>query len=77
MGGGGRWERVDRKCIILVAAGWGARKWLRFDQTIRNITSGDLGIPLVAIRLGVTGLNKTRVVHFLDLRKEGKKSSVI
>ena len=31
----------------------------------------------MAIRLGVTGLNKTRVVNFLDLRKEGKKSSVI
>ena len=36
-------------------------------QTIRNLTSGDLGIPLVAIRLGVTGLKKTRVVYLLDL----------
>ena len=41
-------------------------KWLRFDQTIRNITSGDLVIPLVVIRLGVTGLRKTRVVYLLD-----------
>ena len=43
----------------LVAAGWRTRKWLRFDQTIRNLTSGDLGIPLVVIQLGVTGLKKT------------------
>ena len=39
-----------------VAAGWCARKWLRFDQTISNFTSGDLGIPLVEIQLGVTGI---------------------
>ena len=24
-----------------VAAGWCTKKWLRFDQTIRNLTSGD------------------------------------
>ena len=30
-----------------VAAGWCARKWLRLHQIIRNLTSGDLGIPLV------------------------------
>ena len=39
-----------------VAAGWCTRKWLRFDQTISNFTSGDLGIPLVEIQLGVTGI---------------------
>ena len=47
----------------LVAAGWCIRKWLRFDQTkyaIRNLTSGDLGTPLVVIQLGVTRLKKTR-----------------
>ena len=47
----------------LVAAGWCTRKWLRFDQTIepiRNLSSGDLGIPLVVIQLGVTRLKKTR-----------------
>ena len=39
-----------------VATGWCTRKWLRFDQTIRNFTSGDLGIPLVVIHLWVTGI---------------------
>ena len=43
-------------------------------QTVRNLTSGDLGIPLVEIRLGVTGLKKTRVVYLLDLfeRRSGE-----
>ena len=52
---------------------------MRLYQTIRNITSGDLGILLVVIRLGVTGLKKTRVVHLLDLfeREEGRRGSVI
>ena len=75
LGGSGGW--VDCKYIILVAAGYGTRKWLGFDQNIRNITSGDLGIPLVAVRLGVAGLNKIKVVHLLDFRKEGRRSSVI
>ena len=34
---------------------------------MRNLTSGDLGILLVVIQLGVTGLKKTKVVHLLDL----------
>ena len=42
----GQWQQV--------AAGWCTRKWLRFDQTITNFTSGDLGIPLVVIQPGVT-----------------------
>ena len=50
-----------------VVAGWCTRKSLRFDQTIRNLTSGDLGIPLVVIRPGVIGLKKTRVTYLLDL----------
>ena len=37
-------------------AGWCTRKWLRFNQTISNFTSGDLGILLVVIQLGVTGI---------------------
>ena len=37
---------------------------------MRNLTSGDLEI-LVVIRLGVTGLEKTRVVYLLDL-SEGR-----
>ena len=36
----------------LVAQGWCTTKWLRFNQTIRNLTSGDLVIPLVVIRMG-------------------------
>ena len=36
------------KCMELVAAGWCARKWKGLDQTIRILTSGDLGV----IRLG-------------------------
>ena len=59
--------RVDCKCMEFVAAGWCTRKWLRFHQTIRNLTSGDLGVLLLVIRLGLTGLKKTRVVYLLDL----------
>ena len=45
-----------------------------FDQTIRNDTSSDLGIPLEVIRLGVTGLKKTSVLYLLDLTEgKGKK----
>ena len=65
---------MDCNCMELVAAGWCATKRLRFDQTIRNLASGDLAIPLVMIRLGVTRLSKTRVVYLLDLFKgRGKK----
>ena len=46
---------------------WCERKWLRFDKSLRNLTSGNLGIPLVVIRLGVTGQKKTTVVYLLDL----------
>ena len=42
----------------LVATGWCTRKCLSFDKTIRNFTSGDLGILLVAIQLRVTRLKK-------------------
>ena len=51
----------------MVAASWCTTKWFRFSQTIRYPTSGDLVIPLMVIRLGVTGLSKTRVVYLLDL----------
>ena len=50
-----------------VAVGWYTRKWLRLYQIITNLTSGDLGISLVVIQLGVTGLKKNRVVCLLDL----------
>ena len=42
-------------------------KHLRYHQTKRNLTCGDLEIPLVVIGLGVTGLKKTGFVYFLDL----------
>ena len=32
---------VDCKCMESVAAGWCTKKWFRFDQTIRNLISGD------------------------------------
>ena len=41
--------------------------WLRLDQTMRNLTSGDLGILLVVIQLRVTGLKKIKVLYLLDL----------
>ena len=37
-----------------VAAGWCIGKWLILYQTIRNLTSRDMGIPLVVVRAGVT-----------------------
>ena len=62
-----------------VAACWCTRKWLKFDQTIRSFTFGDLGIPLVVIQLGVTELKKTKVVYLLDLpqvRRKGVEGEV-
>ena len=41
--------------------------WLRLDQTMRNLTSGDLGILFVVVQLRVNGLKKTKVVYLLDL----------
>ena len=65
-------------CIELVAAGWCTRKWLRLDQTIRNLTSGDLEIRLVVIQLGVTTLKKTRsCISETCLREVGGRGSVI
>ena len=51
----------------IVAVGWCARKWLWLHQTIRNLSSGDFGIPLVMSRLGVTRGKRTRVVCLSDL----------
>ena len=50
-----------------VAASWCTTKWVRFNQTVRNLTSGDLGILLVVILLGVTKLRKSRGVYLLNL----------
>ena len=58
---------VECKCMEFVAAGCCTSKWLRFDQTRRNLTSGYLEILLVVSRLGVTGLKITRIVYLLHL----------
>ena len=58
---------VNCKCMEFVVTGCCTRNWLRFNQTIRYLTSGDLGIPLKVSRLGVTDLKKTRVVSLLHL----------
>ena len=43
-GGEGGSKRME-----FIITGWCTKKWLRFDQTIVNLTSVDLGIPLVVI----------------------------
>ena len=55
----------------IVAAGCCTRKWLR-HQTIRNLTSGDMATLLAMTGLGVTGMEKIRLVYLLDLF-EGKR----
>ena len=50
-----------------VATSWYILTQLKLDQTIRNLISGDLEIPLMVIQLGVTRLKMTRLVHLLDL----------
>ena len=48
------------------------------DQTKRNLTSGDLRIPVVVIHLGVTGLKKTRsCISWTCLREWGSRSTAI
>ena len=49
---------------------------LRLDQAIRNLTCGDLEIPLVVIGLGVTGLREMVFVYLLDLFGEGEERVV-
>ena len=69
---------MDRNCMELVAAGWCTRKWLRFNQNIRNLTCGDQGIPFVEIQLEVTGLKKARSrISQTCLREGGRRGSVI
>ena len=62
-------EWADCRCMEYVDASWCTRKWLRLYQTIRNLTSGDLGILLMVIRLGGTGLRKAMFVYLLELFK--------
>ena len=70
---------VECKCMEFVATGCCTRKWLRFDQTITDLTFGDLGISLVVSRLGVEGLKKIRAVYLLDLfqKREERIGSVV
>ena len=44
---------VECTCMEFVAVSWCRRKWFRLYQTIRNLTSGDMRIPLVVIQLGI------------------------
>ena len=55
------------RCMEFVATRLCTRKRLRLYQTKGNLTSADLGILLVVIRLGVTRLKMTRVVYLLQL----------
>ena len=53
-------------------------KQLRLDQAIRNLTFGDLEIPLVVTGVGVTGLKKTGVMYLLGLFEgRGRSGGVI
>ena len=42
-------------------------KWVSLDQTVRNLTCGDLEVSFVVIRLGVIRLKNTAFVYLLDL----------
>ena len=44
-----------------------ALKQLKLDQTINNLTCGDLEIPVVMIQLRVTELKKSGLVYLMDL----------
>ena len=69
---------MDCRCMEFVAACWCAGKWLRLYQVTRNLASANLGILLVVIRLGVTGLKKIgSCISYTCLTKEGRRSSVI
>lgn len=58
----------DSKCLEFVAAGWCIGK-----ISSRDLACDGLEIPLVVIRLGVSGLKKTRVMCLLDLLGELEK----
>ena len=66
--------QVDCKCMEFVTSGSYKRKWLRVDRTIRDLTCGDLEIPLLVIRLGVTEPKNSEFVWLIDLLEgRGKK----
>ena len=58
----------DSKWLEFVAAGWCIGK-----ISSRDLACDGLEIPLVVIRLGVSGLKKTRVICLLDLLGELEK----
>ena len=64
---------VDCICMELVVASWFTRKWLKFYQTIRNLFFGDLVIPLVIIRQGVTWLRKDQGRDISSILVWGKR----
>ena len=44
---------MECKCMEYVAIAWCKRLWLKLYETIKNLTFGDIGIPLVVIQMGV------------------------
>ena len=46
---------------------------MRLNQTIRNLTCGDLEISLVVIQLGVTRLKKTGFMYLLFRGMRGER----
>ena len=60
-------------CAVNVGFGICSRRLVYHEVTearsnnIRNLICEDLKIPLLVIRLEVTGLKKTRLVYLLDL----------
>ena len=59
----------------LVATGWCTSKWLRLNETIRNLTSGDLEIALMVIQLGETRLKKKSSISLTWLTEWGRRDT--
>ena len=59
----------------LVATGWCTSKWLRLNETIRNLTSGDLEIALMVIHLGETRLKKKLSISLTWLKEWGRRGT--
>ena len=65
---------MDCVCIESAASGWYVWKYLKLDQTARDLNCGNWETLFVVTRLGATGLEKTCFVFFQDLfggRKDG------
>ena len=60
---------MDCKCFDFVVTGYCTEKWLRLDRNIRDLTCGDLEIPLVVVQLGVTRPKRIEFVCLLDLHR--------